>query len=81
MVAIKVALLTHAGGAHVDSYLTALAATEECSEVVLGDPDASQLWTRMRHRGDTWAMPSRGTERVDEQGLALVRDWIASLPR
>jgi UDP-N-acetyl-2-amino-2-deoxyglucuronate dehydrogenase len=39
MAAIKVALLTHAGGAHVDSYLTALAATEECSEVVLGDPD------------------------------------------
>src|SRR5690606_21947071 len=39
MAAIKVALLTHAGGAHVDSYLTALAATQECSEVVLADPD------------------------------------------
>jgi UDP-N-acetyl-2-amino-2-deoxyglucuronate dehydrogenase len=36
---IKVALLTHAGGAHVSAYLDALAATEECSSVVLGDPD------------------------------------------
>lgn len=36
---IKVALLTHAGGAHVSAYLNALAATEECSSVVLGDPD------------------------------------------
>jgi predicted dehydrogenase len=36
---IKVALLTHAGGAHVSSYLNALAATDECSSVVLGDPD------------------------------------------
>ena len=36
---IKVALLTHAGGAHVEAYLQALAASEACSEVVLGDPD------------------------------------------
>ncbi|MDA1165170.1 MAG: Gfo/Idh/MocA family oxidoreductase [Planctomycetota bacterium] len=36
---IKVALLTHAGGAHVSSYLSALAATDECLSVVLGDPD------------------------------------------
>lgn len=35
---IKVALLTHAGGAHVDAYLQALAASEACSDVVLGDP-------------------------------------------
>src|SRR5262245_17134887 len=37
---IKVALLTHSGGAHVDAYLTALAATDECAEVLLADPDA-----------------------------------------
>ncbi|MFT4557584.1 MAG: putative dehydrogenase, partial [Planctomycetaceae bacterium] len=36
---IKVALLTHSGGAHVSAYLNALAATDECSSVVLGDPD------------------------------------------
>ena len=35
----KVALLTHAGGAHVSAYLNALAATDECTSVVLGDPD------------------------------------------
>ncbi len=37
---IKVGLLTHTGGAHVDAYLAALAAAEECDAVVLGDPDA-----------------------------------------
>ena len=37
---IQVALLTHAGGAHVGAYLSALAATEECSSVLLADPDA-----------------------------------------
>ncbi|MDA1016337.1 MAG: Gfo/Idh/MocA family oxidoreductase [Planctomycetota bacterium] len=37
---IKVALMTHAGGAHVGAYLSALAETEECSTVVLSDPDS-----------------------------------------
>ncbi len=36
---IKVGLLTHAGGAHVGAYLAALAASEDCAEVVLADPD------------------------------------------
>ena len=36
---IKVALLTHAGGAHVTAYLSALAAADRCDEVVLADPD------------------------------------------
>ncbi len=36
---IKVALLTHAGGAHVDAYLNALAQTDECGTVVLADAD------------------------------------------
>jgi len=36
---IKVGLLTHAGGAHVKAYLQGLAATDECSQVVLADPD------------------------------------------
>ena len=36
---IKVALVTHAAGAHVGAYLTALAASERCDEVVLVDPD------------------------------------------
>jgi predicted dehydrogenase len=36
---IKVGLLTHAGGAHVGAYLTALAAIDECEAVVVADPD------------------------------------------
>lgn len=36
---IKVGIITSADGAHVGAYLTALAATEPCSAVVLADPD------------------------------------------
>ncbi|MFN0050793.1 MAG: Gfo/Idh/MocA family protein [Planctomycetales bacterium] len=36
---IQVALITNAGGAHVDAYLQALAACEECRQVTLADPD------------------------------------------
>ncbi len=36
---IKVGLLTHAGGAHVDHYLKALVESKLCGEVVLADPD------------------------------------------
>lgn len=36
---IKVALLTHAGGAHVSAYLNALRDTESCNQVVIADPD------------------------------------------
>jgi predicted dehydrogenase len=36
---INVGLVTHAAGAHVGLYLQALAAAEQCDEVVLVDPD------------------------------------------
>lgn len=36
---IKVALITHAGGAHVGAYLHALASAESCDSVVLADAD------------------------------------------
>jgi predicted dehydrogenase len=36
---IKVAVVTHAGGAHLDAYLGALAKIEEADAVVLADPD------------------------------------------
>ena len=39
---MKVALLTHADGAHMGAYLSALANAQDCDEVVLGDPD--QRW-------------------------------------
>jgi UDP-N-acetyl-2-amino-2-deoxyglucuronate dehydrogenase len=37
---IEVGLITHAGGAHVGAYLQALAAAEQCDDVVLVDPDS-----------------------------------------
>lgn len=75
MAAIKVALLTHAGGAHVDSYLTALAATRECSEVVLGDPDGRWEQQARKVLGAKLARVSQdpGQLLADEQpGMALV---------
>ena len=39
---MKVALLTHAQGAHMGAYLSALAEATDCNEVVLADPD--QRW-------------------------------------
>jgi predicted dehydrogenase len=36
---INVAVLTHAGGAHVIAYLQALAVADACAEVTLADPD------------------------------------------
>ncbi len=41
---IKVGLLTHGGGAHVKSYLTALAEAPACGEVVIADPDS--VWNK-----------------------------------
>ena len=37
---IQVALLTHAGGAHVGAYLAALRDSPDCSQVLLADPDS-----------------------------------------
>ncbi len=41
---MKVALLTHAQGAHMKAYLSALASAKDCDEVVLADPD--QRWVK-----------------------------------
>ena len=49
---IKVGLMTHAGGAHVGAYLTALAATEECESVVLADPDGRYKADAQQALGD-----------------------------
>lgn len=38
---IKVAVITHAGGAHLSIYFTALAAISEVASVVLSDPDGA----------------------------------------
>lgn len=48
--------------------------------VVPGDPVASHVYDRMIKR-DFWAMPPVGSEVVDPNGTAVVRAWIASLPK
>lgn len=44
-----------------------------------GKPDASKLVKLMAGRGAFQQMPPLGTERVDEQGLATIRNWIGGL--
>ena len=72
---IKVALLTHSGGAHVGAYLNALKATEECSAVVLGDPDGRWNAEAARVLGDKLTRTDRnyGTLLAEEKPqMALV---------
>jgi putative heme-binding domain-containing protein len=54
-------------------------AIAEARVIAPGEPHRSTLWYRMATSGPG-RMPHIGTELVDEAGLALVREWIASLP-
>ena len=47
--------------------------------VAPGDPDASGLLHRMSVRDTEAGMPPIATERVDEDGVTLVTDWIEGL--
>jgi len=72
---IKVALLTHGGGAHVGAYLGALAAADECSTVVLADPDGRWEADARRVLGaklKTVARDHREVLRAEKPGMALV---------
>ena len=44
------------------------------------DPEASALIQRMQVRGPKEQMPPLATEAVDSDGIAKVKEWIASLP-
>jgi hypothetical protein len=44
-----------------------------------GDPTRSVLYHRMSRRGEG-QMPPTSTNRVDEAGAKLIRDWIKQLP-
>jgi predicted dehydrogenase len=61
---IKVGLLTHGGGAHVGAYLEALAAAEECAEVLLADPDGKWEQDARRVLGDKLTYVSKDHRRV-----------------
>lgn len=46
--------------------------------VAPGDPDRSILWRRVHTLGDG-RMPNLASNRIDDQGSALLREWITSL--
>ena len=72
---INVALLTHAGGAHVGAYLQALAASEDCGEVLLADPDGRWETDARRVLGDKLTGVFRDHRRLLSRwppGMALI---------
>ena len=52
---------------------------EDSKLLVPGSPDRSMLLKRMSVRGPG-QMPLIGSNQLDEQGIALIRKWIQSLP-
>ena len=80
---IKVALLTHAGGAHVSAYLAALAATDQCTSVVLGDPDGHFEADAKRVLKDKLSRSYRNVSellKVEQPQLALITMEAAIAP-
>ncbi len=55
-----------------DQHVTALIAS--------GNPDASAITYRMKARGNNAQMPPMGTRLIDEEGLAIITEWIEGLP-
>ncbi len=53
--------------------------TSEAYRIEAGDPSRSAVVFRMATRNPTRQMPPLGTKVVDEEGVALVRRWIADL--
>ena len=48
--------------------------------IVPGNPETSALYYRMSHRDDVAQMPPVGTKLVDTEGIAIISEWIESLP-
>ena len=59
--------------------LVGLLGKPEAKLIVPGDAELSELLGRMNRRG-AGQMPLLGSHEVDEAGVALIRDWINSLP-
>jgi len=59
---MKIGLLTHAGGAHIGAYLSALATAKDCDEVVIADPDNRWTEEARKQLGEkltrTWNSPA-----------------------
>jgi mono/diheme cytochrome c family protein len=60
--------------------LQAFDAQGQLLRVSPGAPGRSALFLRMQERGNERQMPPLGSERVDREGLAVIRNWIAALP-
>jgi predicted dehydrogenase len=80
---ITVAVITHAGGAHLDSYLGALAKTEEADAVVLADPDEKWPAAARKALGDKLKATYKDTAemlRREKPQMALVSMEAALAP-
>lgn len=47
--------------------------------IVPGSPDRSAILYRMHQRGNTAQMPPVASEQIDEEGIALIEEWIEAL--
>lgn len=47
--------------------------------ILPGDPERSAVLYRMMHRGEGVQMPPLGVTRVDEEAVAVVREWILEM--
>ncbi|GBD37199.1 Glucose--fructose oxidoreductase [bacterium HR36] len=80
---LTVGVLTHAAGAHVETYLAALAAVEEVEAVWLADPDARWVAAAEKRLGKKWAGHFRRAEDLLQRAtpqLALVSMEAAVSP-
>ncbi|MBM3775041.1 MAG: Gfo/Idh/MocA family oxidoreductase [Acidobacteria bacterium] len=80
---IQVAVLTHAGGAHLSSYFPALAGTEEVESVVLSDPGGENVPAARKALGQKLAgvyEDPAGLLRKEQPAMALVTMEAALAP-
>ena len=72
---IKVAVVTHSGGAHLSSYFRALAETQEAESVVLSDPSGESFATARKSLADKLTATYKDLDqmlRKEEPEMALV---------
>ncbi len=51
-----------------------------CYDIVPGKPDESLLVYRLESTSTRFMMPELSRRLVDEEGVALIREWVSSLP-
>ena len=71
----------HLGDEVADALAAGRGAGENEFAIVAGHPDESILLYRMGSAVPGIAMPELGKASVDNEGVAVVRRWIAEMPR